>query len=91
MSYTFFGGMLAAGYWVATLFFLRFWLRTGMRVFAWFAAGFAMLGLQPFMMWVIMGNAGDEAELYLFRLAGFFLIIVGVASANRRKPGQPRA
>ena len=88
MSYEFLSGVISAGYWVSTLFFLRFWRRTGAILFAWFAAGFAILGLQP-LTGSLLENGTDEAEPYLLRLAGFSLIIVGVAAANRRRPLNP--
>lgn len=89
MSYEFSSGLIAAGYFVATLFFLRFRRRTGERIFGWFAAGFAVLGLQPVASWLLVKPGTDEAELYLIRFAGFCLIIIGVAVANRRRPVRP--
>ena len=91
MSYDFLSGVISTGYFVATLFFLRFRRQTGERIFAWFAAGFFVLGLQPMAGWVLLGPDGDGADLYLIRLAGFGLVIVGIVSANRRKPDQDSA
>lgn len=85
MSYDFIGGMLAAGDLVATLFFLRFWRQTGERIFAWLAAAFAAFALQPISGLLFTGGIEDDAELYLIRLAGFVLIIVGIVAANRRR------
>jgi heme A synthase len=89
VSYDFLSGLVAAGYFVATLFFLRFRRRTGERIFGWFAGGFAVLGLQPVTGWVLVKPGADEAELYVIRLVGFCLIIIGVAVANRRLPVRP--
>lgn len=91
MNYDFLSGVIATGYFVATLFFLRFRRRTGERIFGWFAAGFFVLGLQPLAGGILLGRDGDGADLYLIRLVGFGLVIVGVVSANRRRPGQDSA
>jgi hypothetical protein len=86
VSYDYLSGVISTGYFVATLFFLRFRRQTGERIFAWFAAGFFVLGLQPLGGWILLGPDGDGAPFYLIRLAGFGLIMVGIVSVNRRRP-----
>ena len=82
MSSDFFSGFIAAGYFVATLFFLKFWRRTGQGLFLWFALAFAVLGSQPAIVGALSLGNDQESELFLLRLAGFLLIIVGVIVAN---------
>jgi hypothetical protein len=75
------GGMLAAGYLVVALFFLRFWRDTRDRLFATFAAAFAILAVQR----VLLGSTpASEAYtgLYVLRLLAFLLILYGIVEKN---------
>jgi hypothetical protein len=75
----FLSGILAMGYAVASLFFLRFWRRTHDRLFAWFAAAFALLAVQR----AVLSLAEPHEAFYLMRLAAFVLIIIAIADKNR--------
>jgi hypothetical protein len=78
----FINGILTTCYLVAAVFFLKFWRRTGERLFAAFAAAFALLGVaQPVPM---LTGAEDEAQavIYLARLAAFALIIAAILMKN---------
>ena len=77
-------GMIAMGCFVASLFFVRFWRTTREPLFAWFAAAFAVLGVQRVGGIVSSAWVEDSTWLYVLRLAGFLLIIVGIVAANRR-------
>jgi hypothetical protein len=64
------------------LLFLRFWRRTGDRLFAFFAAAFWLLGTN----WLALAfTRSDEANtsLYVVRLAAFVVILIGIADKNR--------
>ena len=79
----FISGLLASGYAVAALFFLRFWRRTGDRLFAFFSASFALLVLQRMLLaWAASGNV-DADWLYLLRLLAFALILFAIVDKNR--------
>lgn len=79
----FISGLLASGYAVAALFFLKFWRRTADRLFAWFSASFALLVLQRVMLaWTAGGNVGAGWS-YLIRLLAFVLILVAIMDKNR--------
>ena len=82
-------GALACGYFVAGLFFLRFWTRTGERLFLAFAVAFAMMALNQIAPIVLGVARDDQAGLYLLRLAAFVIIILAVVSKNLG-PGQKR-
>lgn len=77
-------GMLAMASLLAGLFFLRYWKVTGDRLFAFFATAFAMLATN----YVVLATVDPAFEarhlIYLIRLAGFLLIIVGIVDKNRR-------
>jgi len=79
-------GALTATFAVVSLFFLRFWGLTRDRLFLFFAAGFLALAAN----WLVLAVSNPASEVhhrvYLVRLAGFLLIIVGIVEKNR--PGR---
>lgn len=78
----FMSGALTLGFAVAALFFLRFWRRTGDRLFLAFAAGFCLLALnQGLAQWL---GAADErvGYTYLLRVVGFVLILTAIVDKN---------
>ncbi len=83
MSSVFLLGVLFALHGVAAGFFLRFWRETGDRLFAAFAAAFALFALNQaaFVLW---GEDEAVTGLYLVRLLGFVLILIGILDKNRR-------
>lgn len=78
-------GATAMGYAIAALFFLRFWTRTGDRLFLVFAIAFLLLVFNAVL--VVVGNVPreDRAPLYLLRLAAFALIIWAIVQKSRRR------
>ena len=83
----FVSGVLTAGYWIAALFFLRFWQRSRDRLFATFAAAFFLLGIQRIALASVSGVVGMHDVLlwpYLVRLAAFGLILWAIVDKNRR-------
>jgi hypothetical protein len=79
----FISGVLAASYAVATLFFLRFWRQTGDRLFAFFAASFALLLVQRVANSFAPLWMERFAPYYLIRLVAFALIIAAIVDKNR--------
>ena len=81
--YDFLSGAVAFGFFVCGLFFLRFWRRTRDGLFVSFAVAFGLFGIGQSI--VALGNIPTEerAPIYLFRLAGFALIILAIARKNR--------
>jgi hypothetical protein len=69
--------------WTVALLFLRHWLDSRDRLFAFFAAAFAILGLNWLALAAI--DPANEARhlLYLLRVAAFVTIIVGIVDKNR--------
>lgn len=86
-------GAIVMGYFVAGLFFLRYWRDTRDRLFLVFAVAFWMLGFQRALLDVIDVAAEDQAIFYLLRLAAFLLIIWAVVDKNlvRRRARPPAA
>lgn len=83
----FISGMLAAGYAVAALYFLKFWRQTGDRLFGFFAASFALLFCQRIALTLATDLVADTAWYYVVRLLAFVLIIVAIVDKNRASPG----
>ncbi len=66
----------------AGVFFLRFWRKTGDRLFAIFALAFWILGVHWF---VLAWTEKDEVHvgLYAIRLLAFLLILFAIIDKNR--------
>ncbi len=79
----FISGLLAAGYAVAGLFFLRFWHETGDRLFAFFAASFGLLLAQRVALALATDMIANTAWYYVIRLLAFALIILAIIDKNR--------
>lgn len=79
----FISGLLASGYAVAALFFLRFWHRSRDRLFGFFAASFLLLFVQRVALALTADLVADAAWYYVVRLLAFVLIIVAIVDKNR--------
>lgn len=66
---------------IVSAFFGRFWRRAGDRLFLAFALAFLLFAVN----WAMVAVVEEEtyAEVYLFRLLGFAIIIAGVIGKNR--------
>jgi hypothetical protein len=80
----FLNGAIAMGFAIAGLYFLRFWRDTRDRLFVFFAAAFWVMMLERFALLYVGPDEAVRATVYLARLAGFALIIVGIVDRNRR-------
>jgi hypothetical protein len=81
--YSFLGGMVTMAFFVAGLFFVRFWRRTGDKLFAAFAVAFGLLGLNQAMVSLTDMPIEERSPLYLLRLLAFSLIIISIWRKNR--------
>jgi alpha-D-ribose 1-methylphosphonate 5-triphosphate synthase subunit PhnI len=79
----FISGALAAGYAVAALVFLRFWRQTGDRLFALFAAAFALLLVQRVALALGANASLGTTWYYMLRLLAFTLILIAIVDKNR--------
>jgi len=84
-GYAFLAGAVTMGFFIATLFFLRFWQRTRDRLFLAFSIAFLLLGLNQAI--VILANipVEDRSPIYLLRLAAFAIIIWAVIQKTRSR------
>ena len=81
--YNFLAGAVTMGFFIATLFFLRFWKRTRDELFVGFATAFALLGIGQAVL--ILANIPEEerSSLYLIRLLAFAVILFAIIRKNR--------
>lgn len=82
--YPFLSGAVTLGFFVAGLFFFRFWRRTRDGLFAAFGAAFCLLGINQALLVLTDVPVEERSWLYLLRLAAFILILVAIVSKNRR-------
>jgi hypothetical protein len=77
-------GSITLGWFVAALFFVRFWRETHDRLFVIFAISFVILALTRIVM-VIWNPEGDEhMHVYWLRLAAYCLILTAIVDKNVR-------
>ena len=79
----FLGGMLAMGYLVAALFFLRYWRRTRDRLFASFAVALFILAVQRALLAADLAIVEDRTWYYGLRLLAFVIILLAILDKNR--------
>lgn len=80
--HTFLCGAIWVLSWIAALFFLKFWKKSGDGLFGWFSAAFAILGIERLV--ALFGNHA-EFEGYVIRLIAFVLILIAIGQKNRTK------
>ncbi len=76
-------GMLAAGYAVAALFFLRFWSASRDRLFAIFAGAFLLLALTRVALAATGQTSESNTWVYWGRLLAYALILLAILDKNR--------
>lgn len=87
----FLSGALMLAYLLATAYFVRFWRRTGDRLFAFFAAAFTLLALNQLALFLLGAEDEMRGFAYVLRVSGFVLILVGILGKNiggTREPGK---
>lgn len=80
----FLSGAVTLGFFVGGLFFLRFWRRTGDKLFLAFSLAFGLLGVAQVVIAMTNVYFEDRSAAYLVRLAAFAIIIVAIGRKNRK-------
>ena len=75
-------GAMCFGFMTVSLFFGRFFARTGDRLFAFMALAFAIMSVNQIAL-AVYGEASEFTSLYLVRLSAFLLILLGIWDKNR--------
>lgn len=78
----FFSGVIAMGFTVASIFFLRFWARTKDGLFFVFALAFFLLALNQALTTLLGLPLEERSWIYLLRLAAFTLLIFAILRKN---------
>ncbi|MDP2408887.1 MAG: DUF5985 family protein [Pseudolabrys sp.] len=78
----FISGMIFSGQLVAALFFFRFWKRTGDVLFATFGLSFVLFAVSQGASMLSDAPREDRAWIYMFRLAGFVLLLGAIVWKN---------
>ncbi len=78
----FFGGIITMGFVIAGLFFLRFWRRTGDRLFAAFAVAFWLLAIHKALVSFPALARENQVWAFLPTLAAFALLILAILVKN---------
>lgn len=79
---TFLDGAIMICFWVAGLFFLRFWWQTRDRLFAYFALAFWMMAANRIVLSFLLDQSEARTYVYLVRLAAFLLILYAIFDKN---------
>lgn len=82
MLVPFLAGVAVMGFWLAGLFFLRFWKKTRDGLFLGFTLAFWLLGLSQALLSFSDVPVEERTPLYLMRLAAFTLILIAVWRKN---------
>lgn len=80
----FMSGLIAMGYVVAGVFFLKFFWKTHDSLFAVFAAAFLLLAMEQGVLTWAQVPREEQSWVYLLRLTAFILIIVAILLKNRQ-------
>lgn len=76
-------GMLALGFFVAALFFGRFYRETGDRFFLWFTLSFVIMSGNQVALQVFGETQEFFTALYVVRLIAFSIILAAIVDKNR--------
>lgn len=86
----FLSGALMLSFLIATAYFVRFWQRTSDRLFIYFAVAFALLALNQLVLFLMGVDDELRGYVYVLRVSGFILILVGILGKNVSDSRQPR-
>lgn len=77
-------GMLAMGFMVSGLLFLKYWHKSNDRLFGAFALAFFIFAAERIVLGIVGIDSPTAQHLFLVRLAGFLLILAAVIDKNRK-------
>jgi len=90
MIVDFLSGALMLAFLVATAYFVRFWQRTSDRLFVYFAVAFALLALNQLALFMMGVDDELSGYVYVLRVSGFVLILIGILGKNVSASRQQR-
>jgi len=78
----FMSGAVTIAYFIAAIFFLRFWRRTDDRLFLAFAIAFGLFGLNQGLVFCLEVYGEPHTLLYALRVLGFIAILTAIVDKN---------
>ena len=75
-------GAVTLGYFMAGVFFLRFWRKTADRLFLAFAGAFLLFALNQLFLQALTVIYEPTSLIYLLRVLGFGIIIAAIVDKN---------
>ena len=78
----FLAGAVTLAYFLAAIYFLRFWRKTSDRLFLNFALAFLLFALNQFVVSVLWTADERHSYAYVLRILGFVLILLAIADKN---------
>jgi MFS family permease len=85
----FLSGAVTLAYFIASVFFLRFWRRTSDRLFLAFAIAFALFGLNQALVCLFDVYSESYSLLYALRVLGFIAILVAIVDKQSARSDLP--
>ena len=82
--YAFLSGAVTLGFFIAGLFFFRFWRQTSDSLFGAFAAAFWLLAVNQALLVLAEVPVEERSWLYLLRLMAFVVILLAIGAKNKR-------
>lgn len=82
----FLSGAVTVAYLIAAGFFLRYWRKSGDRLFMAFAAAFVLFALNQFLGTLLAVASEANSLVYVLRVLGFAIIIAAVVDKNVKRP-----
>jgi hypothetical protein len=76
-------GAIIMGYTIASLFFFKFWRRTGDKLFLAFGLAFLLFAATPLLTVALAVPREEQSPFYLLRALAFLVIIVAVVVKSR--------
>jgi peptidoglycan/LPS O-acetylase OafA/YrhL len=78
----FLSGAVTLAYFIAMMFFVRFWRKTHDRLFFAFAIAFGLLGFSQGLAFLVETYTEPQSYFYGLRVVGFLAILVAVIDKN---------
>jgi len=78
----FLSGAVTLAYFIAAVFFMRFWRKTSDRLFLAFAVAFALFGVNQGLSFLLDVYSEPRSFIYVLRVVGFLLILAAVVDKN---------
>ncbi len=78
----FLAGAVTLAYFLAAIYFLRFWRKTSDRLFLNFASAFLLFALNQLVVSVLWTADERHSYAYVLRILGFVLILFAIVDKN---------